>query len=291
MTMTKPKRPALGKGIGALLSSAAQEGGKKYFLCPIEELRPHSQQPRKTFDDKKMAELVSSIKEKGIIQPLVVRQQGEYYQIIAGERRWRAAQKASLDRVPVVIQDVSEDWALEMALIENIQREDLNPLEEASAYRYLMENFDLVQEEVAKRVGKERSTVANSLRLLRLPEKIKDHLQSATLTMGHARALLSLENEEDILEAADQVIQKKLSVRETEKLIKKIKNFTESNRIKPEPATPRLDPDALELEQCLKQHFATQVKLARKGKGGKIEINFGTQEELERILELLGLSI
>ncbi len=286
--MTKPKRPALGKGIGALLSSAAQEGGKKYFLCPIEELKPHSQQPRKTFDDKKMAELVSSIKEKGIIQPIVVRQQGEQYQIIAGERRWRAAQKAQLDRVPVVIQDVSEDWALEMALIENIQREDLNPLEEASAYRYLMDNFDLVQEEVAKRVGKERSTVANSLRLLRLPDKIKNDLQANKLSMGHARALLSLDDQEDILEAANQVIAKKLSVRDTEKLVKKIKNFLVSGTNKPEPKKKHLDPDTMQLEQNLQQHFSTQVKLAPKGKGGKIEINYGDQVELERILEMMG---
>ena len=288
--MTKPKRPALGKGIGALLSSAAQEGGKKYFLCPIEDLKPHSQQPRKTFDDKKMAELVSSIKEKGIIQPLVVRQQGEHYQIIAGERRWRAAQKASLDRVPVVIQDVSEDWALEMALIENIQREDLNPLEEASAYKYLMENFDLVQEEVAKRVGKERSTVANSLRLLRLPDKIKNDLQTSRLTMGHARAFLSLDDVEDILEAAEQVIHKKLSVRDTEKLIKKIKNFATTSLNKPEPKKQQLDPNTIELEQNLQQHFSTQVKLAKKGKGGKIEINFGDQTELERIIEMMGIN-
>ncbi|MEJ2698962.1 MAG: ParB/RepB/Spo0J family partition protein [Desulfuromonadales bacterium] len=136
------KRPALGKGIGALLNSAAQEGGRKYFLCPIEELRPHGNQPRKTFNDEKMAELAASIREKGVIQPLVVRRTEDHYQIIAGERRWRAAQKAGLREVPVVIQDVSEDWALEMALIENIQREDLNPIEEADAYRNLMEGFD-----------------------------------------------------------------------------------------------------------------------------------------------------
>jgi len=289
--MTKPKRPALGKGIGALLSSAAQEGGKKYFQCPIEELKPHSQQPRKTFDDKKMAELVSSVKEKGIIQPLVVRQQTDHYQIIAGERRWRAAQKAGLDRVPVVIQDVTEDWALEMALIENIQREDLNPLEEASAYRYLMDNFDLVQEEVAKRVGKERSTVANSLRLLRLPETIKELLRASKISMGHARALLSLENDEDIIEAANQVIHKKLSVRDTEKLVKKIKNFSETQTPKKEikPAEP--DPNILALENNLQQHFSTQVRLAKKGKGGKIEINFYDDSELERILEMIGISV
>ncbi len=215
------KRPALGKGIGALLNSAAQEGGKKYFSCPIEELKPHANQPRKTFADDKMAELVASIKEKGVIQPLVVRQQDDYYQIIAGERRWRAAQKAGLDRVPVVIQDVSEDWALEIALIENIQREDLNPLEEAEAYRYLMDSFDLLQEDVAKRVGKNRSTVANAIRLLRLPEKVKSDLAENKMSMGHARALLALELEEDMLEASEEIIRKKLSVRETEKLIKK----------------------------------------------------------------------
>ncbi|MBW2452059.1 MAG: ParB/RepB/Spo0J family partition protein, partial [Deltaproteobacteria bacterium] len=179
------KRPALGKGIGALITSATQEGRHKYFLCPVEELKPHRQQPRKSFDDAKMAELVASIREKGVIQPLVVRQAGDVYQIIAGERRWRAAQKAGLKEVPVVIQDVSENWALEMALIENIQREDLNPIEEASAYRHLMENFDLTQEEVARRVGRERPTVANALRLLRLPGMVQQDVISGRMSMGH----------------------------------------------------------------------------------------------------------
>ena len=172
------KRSALGKGIGALISSATQEGRHKYFLCPVEELRPHTRQPRKHFDDAKMAELVASIREKGVIQPLVVRNAGDHYQIIAGERRWRAAQRAGLKELPVVIQDVSEDWALEMALIENIQREDLNPIEEAEAYRHLMSSFDLSQDEVAKRVGKDRSTVANALRLLRLPSTVQQDVMS-----------------------------------------------------------------------------------------------------------------
>ena len=282
------KRLALGKGIGALLSSAAQEGGKKYFSCPIEELKPHSQQPRKAFDDGKMAELVASIKEKGIIQPLVVRQLSDHYQIIAGERRWRAAQKAGLDRLPVVIQDVSEDWALEIALIENIQREDLNPLEEASAYRHLIDTFDLSQEEVAKRVGKDRSTVANALRLLRLPEKVKEHMHANRLSMGHARALLSLEDEEDIAEASDEVIRKKLSVRETEKLVKKIKTF---GGVRPfaAPKVKAVDPNLLELENSLKQSLGTQVKVAPKGKGGRIEISYHDQNELERLLDLFGV--
>ena len=286
--MVKPKRPALGKGIGALLSSAAQEGGKKYFSCPIEELKPHHRQPRKTFNDVKMAELVASIKEKGIIQPLVVRRQDDYYQIIAGERRWRAAQKAGLESVPVVIQDVAEDSALEIALIENIQREDLNPLEEAGAYRHLMDSFDLLQEEVARRVGKDRSTVANALRLLKLPEKVKDDLIESRLSMGHARALLALENEEDILEASREIIRKKLSVRETEKLIKKIKNMFKKRDEKVD-IVKSIDPNILELENSLRQQLGTQVKLHPKNKGGRIEISYHDQTELSRILELLGV--
>ena len=286
--MAKQKRPALGKGIGALLNSAAQEGGKKYFSCPIEELKPHHHQPRKTFDDGKMAELVASIKEKGIIQPLVVRRQDDFYQIIAGERRWRAAQKAGLESVPVVIQNVTEDLALEIALIENIQREDLNPLEEAEAYYHLMESFELLQEEVARRVGKDRSTVANALRLLRLPEKVKNDLLERRLSMGHARALLALESEEDILEASDEIIRKKLSVRETEKIVKKIKKLFGAragtpNRIK------AIDPNVLELEENLRQQLGTQVKVHAKKTGGKIEISYHDQAELSRILELLGI--
>jgi len=287
--MVKKKRPALGKGIGALLSSAAQEGGKKYFSCPIEELKPHHRQPRKTFDGGKMAELIASIKEKGIIQPLVVRRQDDYYQIIAGERRWRAAQKAGLESVPVVIQDVTEDWALEIALIENIQREDLNPLEEAGAYYHLMVSFDLLQEEVAKRVGKDRSTVANALRLLRLPEKVKNDLIESRLSMGHARALLALENEEDILEASDEIIRKKLSVRETEKLVKKIKNMFGSGAEKPRSSVREIDPNVLEVENSLRQQLGTQVKVHTKNKGGRIEISYHDQMELSRILELLGV--
>jgi len=286
--MAKLKRPALGKGIGALLSSAAQEGGKKYFSCPIEELKPHDRQPRKTFDDRKMAELVASIEEKGVIQPLVVRRQGDHYQIIAGERRWRAAQKAGLDSVPVVIQDVSEDWALEIALIENIQREDLNPLEEAGAYRYLMDSFDLLQEEVAKRVGKDRSTVANALRLLRLPEKVKNDLVENRLSMGHARALLALEQDEDIIEASQEIIRKKLSVRETEKLIKKIKSMFGIRALKP-VEKKSLDPNLLALENTLQEQLGTQVKLLSKGQGGRIEISYHDQVELSRILDLLGV--
>jgi len=285
--MAKPKRPALGKGIGALLTSAAQEGGKKYFVCPVEELRPHSQQPRKVFDDEKMAELVASIKEKGVIQPLVVRQMADHYQIIAGERRWRASQKAGLDKIPVVIQNVSEDWALEVALIENIQREDLNPMEESAAYRNLMDNFDLSQEEVAKRVGKDRSTVANALRLLKLPERVKDDLLTSRLSMGHARALLSLDEESDMVEASDEIIRKRLSVRETEKLVKKIKNF---EGVKVKKVEKKADPNLEGLTGAMKQALGTNVKLSPKGKGGQIVITYHDLEELDRLLELFGVN-
>jgi len=282
------KRPALGKGMGALLNSATQEGGRKYFLCPIEELKPHSKQPRKTFNDEKMAELVASVKEKGVIQPLVVRRVEDFYQIIAGERRWRAAQKAGLLEIPVVIQDVSEDWALEVALIENIQREDLNPIEEAEAYRNLMEGFDLSQEEVARRVGKDRSTVANSLRLLKLPDPVREDVLSNRLTMGHARSLLSLESDEDIIEGRNQVLEKKLSVRETEALVKKIKSFGVAPKAQKKPIE---NPELIHLAGELKRALGTQVKISAKGKGGKIEITYFSPQELDRLMEVLGITL
>ena len=278
------KRPALGKGIGALLTSASQDGRHKYFLCPVEELKPHHQQPRKTFNDAKMAELVASIREKGVIQPLVVRHTGDHYQIIAGERRWRAAQKAGLKEIPVVIQDVSEDWALEMALIENIQREDLNPIEEAEAYRYLMSTFDLSQDEVARRVGRERPTVANALRLLRLPAAIQQDVITGQLTMGHARALLALESAARIKDARDQVVKKQFSVRQTEALVKKLKGG--------EGKPPRKivdDPEMADLSARLQRCLGTKVNIqpqARGGKGGKIEISYYSPEEFERLLDI-----
>jgi ParB family chromosome partitioning protein len=277
------KRPALGKGIGALISSATQEGRHKYFLCPVEELRPHSQQPRKSFDDAKMLELVASIREKGVIQPLVVRNNGDHYQIIAGERRWRAAQRAGLKDVPVVIQDVSEDWALEMALIENIQREDLNPIEEAEAYRHLMSSFDLSQEEVARRVGKERSTVANAVRLLRLPRSVQEDVTVGRLSMGHARALLPLESAAKLQEARDQVVRKQLSVRQTEELVKRLKTPVAAPTRRKSP-----DPELTDIAARLQRRLGTQVKIvpqSRGGKGGKIEIAYYSAEELERLLE------
>jgi len=283
------KRPALGKGIGALLSSANQEGNSnsKYFLCPIEDLKPHIDQPRKSFDNAKLEELAASIREKGVIQPLVVRREDDHYQIIAGERRWRASQKAGLREVPVVIQDVSEDWALEMALIENIQREDLNPIEEAEAYRHLMDGFDLTQEEVAKRVGKERPTVANSLRLLRLPELVRQDVMTGTFSMGHARALLSLEKDEEILQLRNQVAGKGLSVRELEALIRKLK--TAGTVIKKKTAKIN-DPELDHLASEMKRVLGTNVKIIPAAKGGRIEISYYAAKDLDRLMEIIGIS-
>jgi ParB family transcriptional regulator, chromosome partitioning protein len=275
------KKTGLGKGMAALLP-VVEEEGKKYFSCPIEEIKPNRNQPRKTFTDEGLAELAASIREKGIIQPLVVRSKGEHYELIAGERRWRAAQKAGLYEVPVVIRDVSEDVALEMALIENIQREDLNAVEEAEAYNELMERFDLSQEELARRVGKERSTVANFLRLLKLPDLVKRDIVEDRLSMGHARALLPLEGGELVREARDEVVRRNLSVRETEALVKKLRGGATQPRNAKRPGVEMAD-----LIDRMKRHFGAKVEIRHSGKKGKIEIPFVDPDDLTRIIELM----
>jgi len=248
----------------------------------MEEIRPNKNQPRKTFTADKLEELAASIREKGIIQPLVVRKKGDHFELIAGERRWRAAQKAGLREVPVVIQDVSEDTALEMALIENIQREDLNAVEEAEAYHSLMENFSLTQEELARRVGKDRSTVANSLRLLKLPGDLKKDIVEDRLAMGHARAMLSLDTELQIREARDAIIKGNLTVREAESLVKRMKGGR-----KPAVKSVSAEIHAADLVEQLQRRFMTRIAVRKSGKGGKIEIAYGNQDELERIVEIL----
>ncbi|QSV46870.1 ParB/RepB/Spo0J family partition protein [Geobacter benzoatilyticus] len=275
------KKTGLGKGMAALLP-VVEEEGKRYFSCPIEEIRPNKNQPRKTFTADKLEELAASIREKGIIQPLVVRKKGDHFELIAGERRWRAAQKAGLREVPVVIQDVSEDTALEMALIENIQREDLNAVEEAEAYHSLMENFSLTQEELARRVGKDRSTVANSLRLLKLPGDLKKDIVEDRLAMGHARAMLSLDTELQIREARDAIIKGNLTVREAESLVKRMKGGR-----KPAVKSVSAEIHAADLVEQLQRRFMTRIAVRKSGKGGKIEIAYGNQDELERIVEIL----
>ena len=274
------KKSALGRGMAALLP-VVEERGRIYFSCPIEEIRPLRGQPRKTFSGEKLDELAASIRENGIIQPLVVRSKGEQYELIAGERRWRAAQKAGLREVPVVIQDVSDQTALEMALVENIQREDLNAVEEAEAYQALLERFTLSQEELARRVGKERSTVANALRLLRLPAEIKRDIVEERLAMGHARALLALETPEQLKKGRDEIIRRGLTVRETENLVKKLK----TNRA--HVTKKRMDPQLTDLVEQLKRRFGAKVALRQSSRGGKIEINYTSLEDLTRIIDII----
>ncbi|MCM2358525.1 MAG: ParB/RepB/Spo0J family partition protein [Geobacteraceae bacterium] len=276
------RKTGLGRGLATLLPSSDEEGNV-YFSCPIEEIRPNRSQPRKTFSDEKLAELAASIREKGIIQPLVVRKKTDHYELIAGERRWRAAQRAGLREVPVVIQDVSDDTALEMALIENIQREDLNAVEEAEAYQALMDNFALSQEELARRVGKERSTVANSLRLLRLPAEIKRDVAEERLAMGHARALLALDSPEQMKTGRDEILRRELTVRQAELLVKRLK----ANRV--QKGAKKTDPQLADVVEQLKRHFKAKVALRQAGRGGRIEISFASMDELTRIIEILNM--
>ena len=277
------KKTGLGRGMAALLP-VVEDDGRIYFSCPIEEIRPLRGQPRKTFSGEKLEELAASIREKGIIQPLVVRKKDDCYELIAGERRWRAAQKAGLREVPVVIQDVSDHTALELALVENIQREDLNAVEEAEAYQALMDSLDLTQEELAKRVGKERSTVANALRLLRLPDEIKKDIVEERLTMGHGRSLLPLADSPLMRQARDEVVRRGLSVRETESLVRRLQSGTTGR-----PRSGPLSPELADLQERLKRHFKARVAINRTGKKGKIEISYSDTTELTRIIELLGI--
>ncbi len=274
------KKTGLGKGMGALLSVVDDERGN-YFSCPIEEIRPSKSQPRKTFSNEKLEELAASIREKGIIQPLVVRRKVDHYELIAGERRWRAAQRAGLREVPVVIQDVSDDTAVELALIENIQREDLNAVEEAEAYQALLEKFALSQEELARRVGKERSTVANALRLLRLPAEIKRDIVEDRLAMGHARALLSLDSPELLKKGRDEIIRRQLSVRETENLVRRLRAHRSQQPKK------RLDPQLVDLVEQLKRRFGAKVALRQSSRGGKLEISYSSMDDLTRIIDII----
>jgi ParB family chromosome partitioning protein len=274
------KKATLGRGLDALLPKENREPG--LTLVSIHEIRPNTRQPRKDFDDDTIAELTASIKEKGIIQPIVVRQAGSGYEIIAGERRWRAAQRAGIVKVPVVVKDATDMEALELALIENLQREDLNPIEEASGYQHLIEVYGLTHEEVSVQIGKDRSTITNHLRLLRLSEEAKRALIEGEITVGHARALLSLESVSDANLVLQAIRKKKLSVRTTESLIR---NMSKEKRpgIKPVSADPYLERIADDLKGAL----STQVRIIyTKGKG-RIEIDYYSDDELERLLSAL----
>ncbi len=279
----------LGKGLGALLPASEELAnyGKEYFVCPVEAIRANPLQPRKKIKNQELAELAASIGEKGVLQPLVVRKRGDVYELIAGERRWQAAQLAGLKEVPVVVKDVSSAESLEIAIIENVQRQDLNPLEEAGAYERLMLEFKLNQEEVAKRVGKERSTVANYLRLVNLPDFAKEDLINEVLTMGHARVLLGLEDAKLQKEVRDQVVTLGLSVRQCEALAKKVRR---KSHVKRTSTTDKgLLPDSYRqaLINELMRYLGVKVDIVQKGSRGKIEIEYYSAADLERLLGLI----
>jgi len=289
--MTDPKRKALGRGLDALLpkrpeasAPPAKAPQRDYFVCAIEDVHPSANTPRRSFDEPALVELTESIREHGLLQPLVVRtREGGGFTLVAGERRWRAAQRAGLKDVAVVVKEATATAAFELALVENLQRSDLNPIEEAEGFRHLIDSHGHTPEHVARRVGKDRSTVVNTLRLLKLPAPTRALVADGRLPMGQARALLGLESEAAILAAAVQVVSGGLSTRQTEALVK---------RLRQPPGEPRVEPprsaNVRDLEKRLERSLGVPVKLAeRSGGAGRIEIDYANLDELERVLDKL----
>jgi len=274
-------KTALGKGLDALIP----EKGEEVLHLEINRIFP-GEQPRKIFRDNSLKELAASIKEKGVLQPIIVSRLGDgSFRLIAGERRWRASQIAGLKKIPAIVKNVASKEALEIALIENIQREDLNPVETAEAFNRLLKDFNLTQEELSEKVGKERATVANYLRLLKLPEEIKSLISDGSLSMGHARAVLSIEGRAHQIEAVRKIITKGLSVREAEALAKNI-SLAGTKKLKGHKAHKA--PEIASLEDKLIKSLGTKVRIHHKGKkGGKIEIEYYSLDELDRLLEIL----
>jgi len=280
------KRMALGKGLGALLPEFGQAESKTLLYCGIEEIIPNRSQPRKHFDESKLQELAESIKEKGILEPLIVRKTDQGYELIVGERRWRAAQKAGLKEVPVVVKEAEGREALEISLIENLQREDLNPIEAAEAFKHLIEEFKISQEDLSKRIGKDRTTIANTLRLLKLPIEIRNQLLQNRITSGHARAILSLESKEKQKELCALIIKKGLSVREAEALAKRWSEKPKKS-ITAVKKKGDLESQLNSLQDSLRKYLGTKIQINRKGNRGKIEIEYYSHQDLERIVEAI----
>ena len=275
-------KKVLGRGLGALIPQKAEPATHGYASglaqIPIDQIQPNPYQPRRTFNEASIDELARSVREHGIVQPLVVMRAGDKYKLIAGERRFRAAQKAGLSTVPVVVKDsLKSGDALQIALVENIQREDLNPMEEANAYHQLHDEFGMTQEEIARRVGKERSTVANVLRLLKLPASVKELLATGQLSMGHARALLSVDSAKKQEALAERVVKNDLNVRQTEMLA--------SEKPKPQKKEKAKDVFTRDAEDKLQRALRIKVEIDRKRRGGVIHIQFGSEDELIRVVE------
>lgn len=300
-------KKGLGKGLSALIPSSLNpemtttietennngNTATRVVEIAVEQIEPNKYQPRKVFNADGLEELALSIKEHGVVQPVVVRKiEEDKYQLVAGERRWRACKIAGLETIPAIIKGYSEQETTEIALIENIQREDLNPLEEAAAYKVLIEEFGLTQEELSKKVGKSRPYIANSLRLLNLPEQIKEMVANGSISAGHGRALLSLP-EAGQLRLAEKIQKEGLTVRETEALVKSIGilgSEQQQNKKKENTAKKDLSPEIIDIEEKLRHYFGTKVRLLNNNNGGKIEIEYYSVEELNRILDLLSIS-
>ena len=282
-----PPKKGLGRGLGALIPGASEprlETGALSFRVEVDRITPSPFQPRRTFDEAKIDELAASIRNQGIIQPLVVRRKGDGYELIAGERRWRAAMRAGLTQVPIVVRDASDHEALQLALVENLQREDLNPIEEANGYRRLQEEFQWSQEEMAEKVGKSRPAIANSMRLLSLPTEVQQEVSSGNLPAGQARALLGLHTEPLILSAYREVLAKGLSTRETEKLVRHLLLGRRRRR-----QVPLIDPDLRSIVEELQRLLGTRVRLLPKARSarGKIEIEYYSLPDLDRIIQTI----
>jgi len=278
-----PPKNSLGKGLGAMFPDLLDDLNDKprFVICGIEELVPNRFQARKEFSGKEHKKLVSSIKKNGIIQPIVVRKSDSGYEIIVGERRWRAAQEAGLRDVPVIIREAEDREMAEISIIENLQREELNPIEEAEAFQTLMNTFSLSQEEISSRVGRDRSTIANSVRLLKLPSEVKEALTKKTLSAGHARALLSLSTAGEQVRVFGAILKKGLSVRETELIIKNIKALPgQKKKLQKEQYI-------IDLERELSSTLMTAIKIRQSKKVGTIEIKFSNPEELNRLVQLI----
>ncbi len=272
----------LGRGLSALIPGA-EGAGALALEIPLAELESNPHQPRRHFEPGALEELAATIRTHGVLTPVVVRRAAHGYQIVAGERRVRAARLAGLTRIPAIVKEASNAQALEMALVENLQREDLNPLEAAEAYRRLVEEFGLTQEQVAGRLGRDRSSVANALRLLRLPRRLREDLAAGILSEGHARALLGLDKAADQLKARDHVVKRGLTVRATEALVRRLRRGVDSPGGRPRTGDPNLEA----LEEQLRVALGTKVRIVRNGKGGILEISFFSDEDLTRLVEAI----
>lgn len=281
------KKFTLGKGLSALIPEEENVEESSKMLISINKIKSDEEQPRKLFDSEKIAELAESIKTHGIIQPLILRKHMEdQYIIVAGERRWRAAKMAGLKEVPVVIMELTDRDILEVSLIENIQRQDLNPIEEAIAYRKLLNDFNITQEELSKRIGKSRVAIANTIRLTNLDDRVQQYIIESIITEGHGRTLLTISDKQKQYELAQQIIDEKLSVRELERLIKSLTEEEEKEKV---IWSSDLNPYYKEITNQLQNYFGTKVNISNKKNKGKIEIEYYSEEDLQRILDIMNM--